>query len=79
MKKTILLFTAILCFFLVMPAQARTRETIGVAAGMTGTADAISADSPLPTGTIIVLSIIGVLLVIGIFILVRILRGNDDR
>ncbi|MCQ3937311.1 MAG: hypothetical protein DPW18_09715 [Chloroflexi bacterium] len=38
-----------------------------------------TTDSPLSTGTIIVLSIIGVLLVIGIFILIRILRSNDDR
>lgn len=33
----------------------------------------------LPTGTMIVLSIIGVLLLVGIFVLVRILRGENTR
>lgn len=36
------------------------------------------SDSSLPTGTIIVLAIIGVLLLVGIFILIRILKGNDN-
>lgn len=33
----------------------------------------------LPSGTIIILSVIGLLLVVGIFILIRILKGNEDR
>jgi len=37
------------------------------------------AQSELPTGTIVVLAIIVVLLVIGIFILVRILKSNDKN
>ena len=32
----------------------------------------------LPTGTIIVLVIIGILLIVGVFILIRILRGSDN-
>jgi hypothetical protein len=37
------------------------------------------AQSKLPTGTIVVLAIIVVLLVIGIFILIRILKSNDKN
>lgn len=48
-----------------------------------GTPLALGLEQPgsafaLPTGTLIVLGIIGFLLVIGIFILIRILRGNNN-
>lgn len=44
-----------------------------------GTEPDPSASGFLPTGTMIVLSIIGVLLLVGIFVLVRILRGENTR
>lgn len=42
-----------------------------------GVEPAASASS-LPSGTIIILSVIGLLLLVGIFMLIRILRGNDN-
>ncbi len=38
-----------------------------------------SNSTSLPTGTTIILAVIGVLLVIGIFVLIRILRGENTR
>lgn len=44
-----------------------------------GTEPDSSSSGFLPTGTMVVLSIIGVLLLVGIFVLVRILRGENIR
>ena len=38
-----------------------------------------SSSTSLPTGTTIILAVIGVLLLIGIFVLIRILRGENTR
>jgi len=44
-----------------------------------GTEPDSSNSASLPTGTVIVLSVIGVLLLAGIFVLIRILRGEKTR
>jgi hypothetical protein len=94
-KFTSMFFAIIVCFIFIFPASAQTPESIAdtssfktgetvstrllVGSPLSLAIKSNEKTSELPIGTTIVLGIIVVLLIVGIIILVRILRSNDEQ